>query len=190
MRDISLHLMDIVQNSIVAGASMIEIRYEESTANHTVAIEIVDNGKGMAEEQLAQVVNPFFTTRTTRDIGLGVPLFQMSAEATGGSFAISSELGKGTKLRAFFHTDHIDMHPLGDTAGTIQLLITGNPEIDFSFVYQVDERAFRLSTTEMREILGDVPFSDPEITLWLGEFLEEGLGELQLDTSPLFDQGV
>lgn len=178
MRDLSLHLMDIIQNSLVAGASYITIEYSENTRENNLKVVITDNGSGMTTEQLKSAVDPFYTTRTTRDIGLGIPLFKMSAEKTQGNFNIESKQGEGTKIDALFHTDHIDMVPLGDTASTIQLLVSGNPDVDFIFTMSKDDKKFTLSTLELREILGEVPFSDPSITQWIGNYLKEGIAEL------------
>lgn len=173
MRELSLHLLDIVQNSISAGAGRIQITLEEQSAAHTLSITVTDDGKGMDGAQLAQVVNPFFTTRTTRKVGLGVPLFKMAAEMTGGSFTITSEPGKGTSLTASFDTSHVDMIPLGETEQTILLLIHSNPDLDFIYTRSLDSRAFTLDTGEIRSVLGDVPLNNPDVTVWLKEYLEE-----------------
>lgn len=176
MRDLSLHLMDILQNSIVAGATQITILYEELPQNHTLTISIEDNGCGMDTPSLEKITNPFYTTRTTRDVGLGIPLFKMSAEATKGSFFIGSTLGKGTHLQGFFRTDHINMIPQGDTAGTLHLMMTGNPELSFHFTQKKGDQQFSVSTDELHSILGeDIPLSHPDISLWLKSYLEEGI---------------
>lgn len=173
MQELSLNIMDIAQNSIVAGATLITIRAVSHADRLTV--EIVDNGKGMSEEQLTHVTDPFFTTRTTRKVGLGVPLFKMQAELTGGTFWIDSKSGVGTTLRAEFVTSHVDMIPVGDLNQTILLLITCNPDLDFVFVHDTDDHSFTLDTRELREVLGgEVPLNDPEVTQWIREALEEG----------------
>lgn len=136
MRELSLNVMDIVQNSVRAGASLITVQVAESKKHDTLTITITDNGCGMSAEQVKSVIDPFFTTRTTRKVGLGVPLFKMEAEMTGGSFQIDSEEGKGTKVTAVFRPSHVDMIPLGDIASVIHLLITCNPELDFLFTLQ------------------------------------------------------
>lgn len=173
MQELSLNIMDVAQNSIVAGASLITIR----AASHgdRLTVEIRDNGRGMSEEQLAHVTDPFFTTRTTRKVGLGVPLFKMQAELTGGSFSIASTAGQGTDLKAEFVTSHVDMIPLGDLNQTILLLITCNPELDFVFIRETDDACFTLDTREIREVLGgEVPLNDPAVTQWIRQALEEG----------------
>lgn len=172
MQELSLNIMDVAQNSVVAGASLITIRAAQSGDRLTV--EIADNGKGMTEEQLAHVTDPFFTTRTTRKVGLGVPLFKMQAELTGGTFSIRSEAGVGTDLKAEFVTSHVDMIPLGDLNQTILLLITCNPELDFVFIREQDGDTFTLDTRELRAVLGEVPLNDPDVAQWIREALEEG----------------
>ncbi len=173
MQELSLNIMDVAQNSIVAGATLITIH--AACHGDRLTVEISDNGKGMSEEQLAHVTDPFFTTRTTRKVGLGVPLFKMQAELTGGMFSIDSQTGIGTHLKAEFVTSHVDMIPLGDLNQTILLLITCNPDLDFVFIHDTDETTFTLDTRELREVLGgEVPLNDPAVTKWIREALEEG----------------
>lgn len=177
MRELALNVMDIVQNSISAGAKLITIEVTENKRQDELSITVTDDGKGMSKEQVQNVVDPFYTTRTTRNVGLGVPLFKMEAEMTGGSFAIDSEEGKGTKLKAVFKPSSVDMIPLGDIDSIIQLLITCNPEYDFVFTHSVidtDEKSFTLKTQELREVLGeDVPLNMPDVVLWIKDFLSE-----------------
>ena len=125
--------MDVAQNSVRAEASLVYITVEESDKDDLLTITISDNGCGMTEEQVKQVIDPFFTTRTTRKVGLGVPLFKMSAEQTGGSFNIESQVGRGTKTQASYVKSHVDMTPLGDINSTVSILIRCNPDIDFVF---------------------------------------------------------
>lgn len=183
MRELSLNVMDIVQNSISAKASLITVEVQESVPEDFLTITIADNGKGMSPEVVEHVIDPFYTTRTTRSVGLGVPFFKMEAEMTGGSFEISSQLGVGTTQTALFRPSSVDMIPLGDIDGTILLLVTGNPDLDFIFTHgYVDEtgekREFSLVTTELRQALGDVPLNDPEVVLWIKDFLAENTAEL------------
>lgn len=178
MRELSLNIMDIAQNSVRAEATQIVIRCAEDTAAKTLTLEVEDNGKGMSEEQIASVTDPFFTTRTTRKVGLGVPLFKMAAEQTGGSFRITSTPGKGTLTAATFCTDNVDMTPLGDINATVSLLINSNPEMDIVFERRRDESAFVLDTKQMREMLGDVPLNHPDVALWISAFLEENEKDL------------
>jgi hypothetical protein len=172
--------MDIAQNSVSAGASLIGIDVLENGG--TLLIRISDNGRGMSPEQVKSVTDPFFTTRTTRDVGLGVPLFKLAAEQTGGGLEIESELGKGTAVTASFVTGHIDMTPIGDMSETIVLLVTCNPAIDFVYTREKDGRRFALDTREARETLGeDVPLSEPSVAAWLRDWLRENESELAID---------
>lgn len=173
MRELSLNVLDIAQNSVSADSSLVEIEVFENTKKHELTLGVIDNGKGMTKEQLNSVRDPFFTTRTTRKVGLGVPLFKMAAEMTGGSFSIESEVGKGTKVQAFFKTDSIDFTPLGDMTSTVVLLITMNKDIDFVYRFRKNEKSFLLDTRQLKEILGGVPLSEPSIANWLTEYINE-----------------
>lgn len=173
MRELSLNVLDIAQNSISAGASLIEIEIAEDTQKNEMIIGIYDNGRGMTPEQVQNVQDPFFTTRTTRKVGMGIPLFKLAAEQTGGSLSISSEVGVGTRVTARFKTDSIDFTPLGDIDSTIITLITMNTDRDFIYRFKVDEKEFTLSTAELNEILGGVPLSEPSVTQWIKEYLHE-----------------
>lgn len=178
MRELSLNMMDIAQNSISAGASLITLEVEEDLTRDLLRISVKDNGRGMTPEQVQNVTDPFYTTRTTRNVGLGVPLFKMEAEMTGGHFTIDSTVGVGTDLTAVFHPSSVDMIPLGDINGTVQLLVTGNPERDFLYSRRYKdhggERDFTLDTRELREVLGgEVALNAPEVVLWVKDYLEE-----------------
>ena len=183
MRELSLNVMDIAQNSISAGASLITITVVEDQPGDTLSISVEDNGKGMSEETVKKVIDPFYTTRTTRSVGLGVPLFKMEAEMTGGSFTIRSQLGVGTNLIAVFI-------PLGDINGTVQLLISCNPQLDFIFhrvllTDRGERREFALKTEELRQVLGeDVPLDTPDVVLWIKEYLAEQTAELTQGALP------
>ena len=178
MRELSLNVMDIAQNSISAGASLITLEVEEDLTRDLLRISVKDNGRGMTPEQVQNVTDPFYTTRTTRNVGLGVPLFKMEAEMTGGHFTIDSTVGVGTDLTAVFHPSSVDMIPLGDINGTVQLLVTGNPERDFLYSRRYKdhggERDFTLDTRELRAVLGgEVALNAPEVVLWVKDYLEE-----------------
>jgi anti-sigma regulatory factor (Ser/Thr protein kinase) len=173
MRELSLNILDIAQNSITAGASLITIEVNESVIDHTLLIGIYDNGKGMSEEQVKSVIDPFFTTRTTRKVGMGIPLFKMAAEQTGGRLEIKSKIGVGTEVRAYFMTDSVDFTPLGDVASTVQMLITMNTDRDFLYKHSVDGKEFVADTREIKGILGDVPLDTYEVSQWLIEFIKE-----------------
>ncbi len=178
MRELSLNVMDIAQNSISAGASLITIEVVEDLTQDVLSIAVKDNGRGMTPEQVQNVTDPFYTTRTTRNVGLGVPLFKMEAEMTGGSFTIDSVVGQGTELKAVFHPSSVDMIPLGDINGTMLLLVTGNTDRDFLFTRSYKDhnaqRDFALDTKELRQVLGgEVSLNAPEVVLWIKGFLEE-----------------
>lgn len=166
-------MMDVAQNSVRAEATLVFITVEESDKDDFLAITIKDNGCGMTEEQVQQVIDPFFTTRTTRKVGLGVPLFKMSAEQTGGSFHIESEVGRGTQTQARYVKSHVDMTPLGDINSTVSILIRCNPDIDFVYTRSNDNGAFTLDTRELREVLEGVSLDTPDVVEWIEQFLEE-----------------
>ncbi len=181
MRELSLNVMDIVQNSISAKATIIIIDINESRKGDYLSIKISDNGKGMTNEQVQQVIDPFYTTRTTRKVGLGVPLFKMAAEQTGGNFTINSVVNKGTNLKAVFIPSNVDMTPLGDINSTISILIRCNPQIDFVFNHSTDLGSFTLDTRQIKEILGDVPLDTPDVIMWIEDFLKEESENLYKD---------
>ena len=173
MTELSLNVLDIAQNSVKAKASLIEISVDISTAENRLVIIIKDNGCGMDEETVKKVIDPFYTTRTTRKVGLGVPFFKMSAEMTGGSFNIASEKGKGTEVTAEYVLDSIDRMPLGDMPATIETLVLYNTDIDFIYRYGVDGESFELNTVQMKDILGGVPLDMPDVAEYIKEFLKE-----------------
>lgn len=173
MRELSLNVMDVAQNSVRAEASVVRITVTESDQDDRLTIEIADNGCGMTQEQVQQVIDPFFTTRTTRKVGLGVPLFKLSAEQTGGSFDIQSEKGVGTTTTASYVKSHVDMTPLGDINSTVKILIQCNPDIDFVYTCTTDNGSFTLDTRELREVLGDVSLDTPDVLEWIADYLEE-----------------
>ena len=178
MQELSLNILDIVQNSVKAKASLIEIIIDENIVRDRMIIEIIDNGCGMTKEQVKNVEDPFFTTRTTRKVGLGVSLFKMAAEMTGGSFHIESEVNIGTKVHAEFVYSHIDRMPLGDIGSTITTLIQCNENIDFLYLHKLNEKSFILDTREFREILEGIPLSSPEVMSFIKNYLIENYNEL------------
>ena len=179
--EISLNILDVAQNSISAGAKLTEIFVDIDNAADTLTVCINDDGCGMTPEQVAAVTDPFYTTRKTRKIGLGVPFFKMAAENTGGSFEISSEPGVGTKIKAVFGLTHIDRMPLGDMVFTIHTLVTLNCDIDFVYRYSADGKSFTLDTRQFREILGNVPFNVPEVSEYIKSYLTENSDEVNGD---------
>ncbi len=177
--EISLNILDITQNSISAQATIVEILVAVDRKLEQLQFRIKDNGKGMNPEQVEHVTDPFYTTRTTRKVGLGIPFLKQAAQATGGTFSIESEVGVGTVIDTVFRTDHIDCMPLGDISNTIHTLVTMNQQVDFVFTYRVDEREFVLDTRQMKEILGDVSFQEPEISTFISEYLRENKTEVE-----------
>jgi len=175
MTELSLNVLDVAQNSVRANASEIKISVEVDSFADSLSIKIEDNGFGMSKEQLDNVVDPFFTTRTTRKVGLGVPFFKLASESTGGTFEIASTVDVGTIVKATFGLSHIDRMPLGDMTSTMHTLITLNNEIDFIYTHKIDEREFTLDTKMFREILGDVPFDTPEVSRYIKEYLDENI---------------
>ena len=178
MKELSLHILDVTKNSVKAGAALIEIGVVTDEKG-IMTIRITDNGCGMSDEVLARVTDPFYTTRTTRKVGLGLPLLRLAAEQTGGSLNITSstEEGRsGTEVVAVFDTNSIDCMPMGDIISTVVTLIAGSPTQDFAFS-DVDKRTGRsvyLDTRQMREILGDdVSLAALEIQMWMSEYLSE-----------------
>lgn len=178
MTELSLHVLDIAENSVRANASLVEITVKVDTAGDTLTICIKDNGEGMDKELLEKVVDPFYTTRTTRKVGLGIPFFKYSAEVTGGHFYIYSQPGIGTEIGCTYTLSHIDRIPLGDMASTIYTLVIFHPNIDFTYLYQVDKESFVLDTREFREVLGDVSFGTPDVSSYIKEFLTENTKEV------------
>ena len=181
MRELSLHILDILQNSLEAGASRIELLLEEDLTKDTFVITVVDNGRGMDAAQVAQAVDPFFTTRKTRHVGLGLPLLAAAAERCAGDFEIKSTLGVGTTVVARFQRSHIDRAPLGDICDTlIALVMSGSfdQNCDLRYVHRVADREFELDTAQIREELEGVPLTHRMVRDWLREFISEGEKEL------------
>jgi hypothetical protein len=175
MKDLSLHILDIAQNSISAGARNLEISIAQDLAANTLVIEVKDDGRGMSAEVLERVTDPYYTSRTTRKVGLGIPLFKQNAEATGGSLQIGSEVGRGTWLRVTFVHNHLDRPPLGDMAGVIVLLTGASPHIRFVYNHRVDDALYVFDTDEVKEALDGLPVSDPQVLRFLKEMIYENL---------------
>ena len=179
MQEISLNILDIAQNSVRAGASLIEIEITEDTDNDLFSFSIKDNGCGMSEEMVKSVMDPFVTTRTTRRVGLGIPLLLQSARSTGGDVIIDSTVGVGTTLTATFSHGHIDRQPLGDISGTVVSLISMNECIDFIYKHSYNGKCFTLETTELKKILGDeVSLSEISVAQWIREYINESQSEI------------
>lgn len=179
MRELSLHLLDIAENSIAAGAKNITITIREDTTADRLYLSVQDDGKGMDEEMVRKVTDPFVTTRTTRKVGLGIPLLKAAAEACNGWLKIHSKVGEGTLVEVEFQRSHIDRMPLGDIAGTFLTLLVGNPQIHWVFRYSVDQETFELDDQQIKQELQDVPLSDPLVLSYLRELLESNVQSLR-----------
>ena len=178
MFELALHILDLVQNAVAAGANLVRVTIALDTAADTLTITIEDDGCGMDEELLKRVESPFATTRTTRKVGLGIPMFKQCALMCGGTFEIRSTRGAGTVLTATFQASHVDLPPLGDLKGTMITLMVGSPvKPDFALNYSVDGRLFEFDTRPIREALGGMPLSGSEILSWLDEYLAEGIAQ-------------
>lgn len=179
MIEISLHILDVVQNSIKAKATNVEIMIEENIDKNYLKVYIKDNGIGMDEEFLKNVTDPFVTTRKTRRVGLGLSLLKSAAELTGGSLEITSKLNEGTCVCANFVYDSIDRQPLGDMAFTLVTLITCNPDINFIYSHSINGNTFKFSTGVVKETLGDVFIGEQNVLNWIKEYIVEGLNEIR-----------
>lgn len=151
MEDLSLHMLDVMENSLEAQASRIDVRIEEDPQADRLTLEIRDDGKGMDARTLQRALDPFFTTRTTRDVGLGLSMLAESARATGGNMRVDSKPGKGTRVTATFRPGHIDMKPLGDIPQTIVTLLIGHPDVTLRYEHAVGGDSFVFDTRDLPE---------------------------------------
>ena len=175
MRELSLHIMDIMENGIGAGADLIRLSIEEDHRKNLLLVSVTDNGQGIPEALLDRVADPFLTTRTTRRVGLGLSLLREASRRCEGEFRITSKEGEGTRTEATFRMDHIDLAPMGDIAGVITSLIMGSPEVDFVYFHRADDQRFDLDTRVVRRELEGVPLSHPKVLQYLSETISEGL---------------
>ena len=175
MPEISLNILDVTQNSVSAGASLIQIDLLADKSCDLLTLNISDNGCGMTAEQVEQVTDPFFTSRSTRKVGLGIPFLKMAAELAGGSFCIKSQPGCGTCVTATFRLSDIDRMPLGDMAGTMTSLIATSPDVDFVLCIKQDDQGFTMDTRQFREILQEVPLSEPVVLSYSRNYICENM---------------
>lgn len=178
MRDISLHILDIVDNSLSAGSSLVSVDIKADSVRDNLTIYICDNGSGMSEDMVKGVKSPFVTSRKTRNIGLGIPLFASNCENSGGSLKITSAPGKGTQVLATFALTHIDRPPLGDIAQTMAVLALTNENTDFVLTVSFDEKSFAFDTRIIKQTLDGVPISQPEVGAFIHQLLQEGLKQV------------
>jgi len=187
MREISLHLLDIAENSVAADGKNISIHVHEDLFNDRLSASVIDDGRGMDAETAQQVQDPFYTTRTTRNVGLGIPLLKEAAEMADGSFSLQSEPGKGAWLEAEFRHSHIDRMPLGDLSSTFLTLLISHPQIDWTFLYRVTDkneqsRDFMFESAELKRELGDISLTEPEVLTFVRGIFEEGIEAIALQT--------
>ena len=178
MQDLSLHLLDLVQNSIAAGASLVKIAFDEDEDRDWLCIVIEDNGKGMDKETIERAIDPFYTTRTTRKVGLGLPLFKAAVQRCSGNLSIQSVVGEGTRIEAELQLGHIDRPPFGKLDDTMATLILCNPEIDFVYSHKTIYGQVILETGEIRKTIGELPIEHPEVINWIQSYIREGLNEI------------
>ena len=175
MKEISMHILDIVMNSIKAKATLIELYILDSKIKNVLKIIIKDNGTGMSKETATRVINPFFTTRLTRKVGLGIPLLKEACERCNGNLSIKSILGEGTTLECFFEKDNIDRAPLGNMGDTVMTIINSLDDCELIYRHNTDFGSFELSTAEVKNMLENVNIKEPDIMLWIKEYVNENI---------------
>ncbi len=179
MRELALHLLDIAENSVAAQARNITLTVIEDLVGDRLHMSVEDDGKGMDAEMVAQVVDPFVTSRTTRKVGLGIPLLKEAAEACNGFLCIASTPGVGTRLDVEFQHSHIDRMPLGDVAGTMLSLVIAYPSVHWTLVYKVDDQEFDFDDLPIKETLDGVPLTEPQILAFVRQMLYDGICEIK-----------
>jgi anti-sigma regulatory factor (Ser/Thr protein kinase) len=182
MEDLSLHILDIAENSVEAQADEIRIRLEENRQKDRLTLEIADNGKGMDKELLERALDPFVTTKKARRIGLGLPLLTEAAKAAGGTLTVRSQPGRGTKVRATFQLSHIDLKPLGDLTLTLLTLIAGHPDIDIRYTHAVNGKKYAFDTRDLRAQLHGIPINDPQVIKFIKHDINEGIDQIRRKT--------
>jgi hypothetical protein len=182
MTDLSLHILDIAQNGIRAGATLMELLINEDEDTQLITITIIDNGSGMTPEELASATDPFYTSRTTRRVGLGLPLFKQNAEKTGGTFNICSTPGTGTIVVASFGMYHLDRPPLGDTANALMLLVSANPTLNFVYRHSSRGKDYLFDTREIKEILNGMSLTDAAVIKMLTDMIRANLEDIHQTT--------
>lgn len=171
MPELALHILDILQNSLRAGATLVTLLF--ARRGNFLRVTVSDNGAGMEPAFMEKAADPFTTTRTTRHIGLGLPLYKAAAEATGGGFWLESVPGKGTTVTAEFDATHLDCPPLGDLNATVQAEIATNPDVDFIYQWDVEGITASLDTRELRKVLQEVPLNNSDVQAWIRDMLAE-----------------
>lgn len=178
MKDLATHILDIAENAVNAGSGNVWIHVLNAQKESKYGIVIQDDGSGMDEATLCRATDPYFTSRKTRKVGMGLPLFKQNAERTDGCCNLYSEPGKGTKVEAVFNTHHLDCPPEGDLADIFVFLLFSHPSIDFTMEYRTDNGEYKISSKEIREVLGETPISHSEIRNYLHEMIGENVKDL------------
>jgi len=181
MMELSMHVLDVVENSTRAGAKRVTIAITEDREKDDLAIVVTDDGAGMAPETLKKVLDPFYTSKTVRRIGLGLPMFSQAAKKADGSFSVESKAGEGTKVSAHFKHGHIDRQPLGDMADTIITLVAGYPDVDLVYTHRMGSNTYILDTREIKQELEDVPINNTRILQFIQKDIKSGLKEIGAD---------
>ena len=192
MRELSLHILDILQNSVEAGASQVALTIDEDLPGDRLSVVVTDNGRGMDAGQVARATDPFFTTRKTRHVGLGLPLLSAAAQHCGGGLTVQSTSGAGTMVTATFQHSHIDRAPLGnirDTLLAFVLAVSVDRPCELSYRHRVDDKTFAFGTAEIRAELDGLPLSHPQVRNWLREFIAEGEAEVYKPEAETSDGG-
>jgi len=180
VRELALHILDIMENSLIADADLIKVFIKEDIKADRLIIKIADNGSGMEEKQAKEVLNPFVTQRTEREVGLGLSLFQAAAKRCEGDFNLASVLGEGTKVEAIFKYSHLDRAPLGDLAATLAgFIATNGDEIDLNYEHIYNDAKFIFNTKEVKKELTGLSITNLKIINWIKSYLEEGLREIR-----------
>ena len=178
MKELSMHVYDLMENSTAANATEVWLTVRDSKKDNVYAFTIEDNGKGMSPEFMAKVTDPYTTSRTTRKVGLGLPLIKMNTEHCGGGMKLQSELGKGTRLDFWFQLDNIDRPPMGDLSGTIVMLCAAHQDIHIIYTHTTDSGEFTFDTEEIKEALDGMDMNDVKVFKWLKEMVQENLEEI------------
>jgi anti-sigma regulatory factor (Ser/Thr protein kinase) len=178
MRELSLHILDIAENGITAGANCIQIEVEEARIEDRLKVVIRDNGHGIPAEKLKNLNDPFITSRTTRRVGLGLSLLSAAVERCDGKLEVKTLAGRGTEVLATFRYNHSDRAPLGDMAATVMTLIMGNPDIDFVYIHRIDDNDFTLDTREIKAEMEELSLTDPMVIHHLTESIRSSLKDL------------
>ncbi|HNQ17987.1 MAG TPA: ATP-binding protein [Smithellaceae bacterium] len=178
MLELAAHILDITENSIRAGAKLIKIKIDENKEKDILCIEIKDNGTGMTKEEIKKAIDPFYTTKKVRRVGLGLPLLANAAKRADGNLILKSARGKGTKITATFQLSHLDRQPMGNITTTLLVLIAGNSDIDFIYKHRHNDRQFVFDTRQIRKKIDDLPINHPEILRYIRNSIDQGLQKI------------